>query len=119
MDAGLLLGHLELCCGAARDLAHKVDERRVARRRVEGEVVPWRDLRPVGADEVGGEGNLAEGLLGRAAHVWRERQPSELLRVGVVLWGDSGSAGGPEGRDRRAPGEAWSQLSGEARAESS
>ena len=32
-------------------------------------------------------------------------------------WGDSGSAGGPEGRDRRAPGEAWSQLSGEVRVE--
>ena len=26
-------------------------------------------------------------------------------------WGDSGSAGEPEGRDRRAPGETWSQLS--------
>ena len=32
-------------------------------------------------------------------------------------WGDSGSAGGPVGRDRRAPGEAWSQLSGEVRVE--
>ena len=32
-------------------------------------------------------------------------------------WGDSGSASGPEGRDRRAPGEAWSQLSGEVRVE--
>ena len=31
--------------------------------------------------------------------------------------GDSGSAGGPEGRDRRAPGEAWSQLSREVRVE--
>jgi len=29
--------------------------------------------------------------------------------------GDSGSAGGPEGRDRRAPGEAWNQLSREGR----
>ena len=31
--------------------------------------------------------------------------------------GDSGSAGGPEGRDRRAPGEGWSQLSEEVRIE--
>ena len=32
-------------------------------------------------------------------------------------WGDSGSAGGPEDQDRRAPGEAWSQLSEEVRVE--
>ena len=43
--------------------------------------------------------------------------PGEGSEGGVVPWGDSGSAGGPEGRDRRAPGEAWSQLSREVRVE--
>ena len=43
--------------------------------------------------------------------------PGEGPEGGVVPWRDSGSAGGPEGRGRRAPGEAWSQLSGEERVE--
>jgi len=38
-------------------------------------------------------------------------------RGGRVPWGDSGSAGEPEGQDRRAPVEAWSQLSGVVRVE--
>jgi len=34
-----------------------------------------------------------------------------------VPWEDSGPSGEPEGQDRRAPGEAWSQLSGQGRVE--
>ena len=43
--------------------------------------------------------------------------PGEGPEEGMVPWGDSGSAGGPEDQDRRAPGEAWSQLSEEVRVE--
>ena len=41
----------------------------------------------------------------------RLEHPREGTEGGEVPWGDSGSAGKPEGRDRRAPGETWSQLS--------
>ena len=47
----------------------------------------------------------------------RLEYPGEGTEGGEVLWEDSGPAGEPEGQDRRAPGEAWSQLSGEGRVE--
>ena len=46
-----------------------------------------------------------------------EHPAREGTEGGEVPWGESGSAGEPEGRDRRAPGETWSQLSGRVRVE--
>eukprot|EP00962_Isochrysis_galbana_P016048 scaffold4589_cov106-Isochrysis_galbana.AAC.2 len=77
-----LLVHLQLGGGAPRDLAHEAHLVGSRAGRVQRDLVPGRDDGTGRVGEVGGEGGLAEGCLGRGAHGGGEGQAAQLLGVG-------------------------------------